>query len=365
MINKNIFNVEKTDYTKPSLFLGQEMGLFDTLNCHYPEIWAKYKKLKALDWDENEFDFKTCNMEFKTCSRNIYDMMILTLSWQWEADSIVAKTIVPVVAPFVTNTELAAAWGRIGDNENLHAATYSEIVKTSFDDPEEVFNNILKVKESLVRLDTIASAMNDTYIMSHKLALGLVDRDDQETYNSIFMFVVALYALERIQFIASFAVTFAIAESGLFIPIGKAVQKICQDEFEIHAELDRIVLIEEMKTERGRTAYNQCKDKIKNLLDEVVESEHSWVNFLFSEGRELAGVTPELLKACVCYYAEPVYKSLNIQPKVLAPKKNPLGYMDDWIVNDHQASPQEEKTGNYMLGGFVSEVGDSIIEIDL
>ncbi len=696
MLDKNIFNTNKSDYTKPSLFLGEPMGLFDTLNVHYPEIWALYKKLKALDWDELEFDFKTCNIEFKTCSKNIYDMMIRTLAWQWEADSVVTTTIVPVVAPFVSSSELWSAWGRIGDNECLtgdhevltqtgwkridqinvndkvaqweygtrkisfvkptdyivkhykgemnhfygssnnvsqivtpghrmpviypywtndnqpecklskdvlyhggnglptagyiensgrcmspqeklyiavqadgslcsekytgvktgqkhyrftfskqrkidrlhelcelagwkitelnitntddrrtfivyvpveeynplaktfdwfklddisyewamdflseikhwdgnitktsnirymstnkecvdkvvaiahmvgyrghvtnikertgvlmpsghtcdtkkayqvhitdkpyitgnsiikstidydgyvycitvpssyflvrhndavtvtgnclHSSTYSEIVKSSFDDPEQIFKDILEVKESFSRLDIIANTMSDTYTISHNLALGMIERDSEEAYEAIFKFVVALYLLERVQFISSFAITFAIAESGLFIPIGKAVQKICQDEFEIHAELDKFVILNELKTERGLTTYNRIKDDIKLMIDEVVESEYKWADYLFSEGRELPGVTADLLKQFVSYSSASVYRTLNVEPKYPIPKTNPLGYMDDWMINDHQASPQEEKTGNYMLGGFVNDLGDDVIDIEL
>ena len=47
---------------------------------------------------------------------------------------------------------------------------------------------------------------------------------------------IILLFLERLQFMASFAVTFTICSTGLFQSIGTAVQKICQDELEIHAE---------------------------------------------------------------------------------------------------------------------------------
>ena len=76
-----VFNYAKTDYQKPLLLLGQRPGLFDTVNRHYPEIWALYKAQKSLDWDENEFDYSSCNADFKSCSRSTYDMMIKTLAW--------------------------------------------------------------------------------------------------------------------------------------------------------------------------------------------------------------------------------------------------------------------------------------------
>lgn len=364
VISNNIFNTKKTDYQRPNLFLDQPMGLMDTINKNYPEIWNLYKKLKALDWDENEFDFTTCNVEFKTCPRNVYDMMIRTLAWQWEADSIVARHIAPVVAPFVSSSELWATWARVTENEALHSFTYSEIVRNSFDDPDQVLEDILKVTESLQRLVTISSVMDKAYITSHKLALGLVDRNSQEVYNDIFMFVVALLCLERLQFMSSFAVTFAIANSGMFVPIGKAVQKICQDEYEIHGRLDKEILRIEMGTERGRTAYQQCKDQIKVMIDEVVFSEITWTDYLFSEGRELVGVTPELLKRWVLWMASDIYKFMGIEPNYELPTCNPLGFMDDWIRNDHQVSSQEDKSVAYMLGAIVDNVGDTVIDIE-
>ncbi len=57
-INSNVFNIDKTDYQAPALLMGpQEPGLFDTVNKQFPEIWTIYKSQKALDWDENEFDY--------------------------------------------------------------------------------------------------------------------------------------------------------------------------------------------------------------------------------------------------------------------------------------------------------------------
>ena len=63
-----VFNYAKTDYEKPPLFLGQKAGLFDTVNHPYPDIWRLYKAQKSLDWDENEFDYSSCNADSSSCS---------------------------------------------------------------------------------------------------------------------------------------------------------------------------------------------------------------------------------------------------------------------------------------------------------
>ena len=358
----NVFNLEKTDYENPSLLMGQKPGLFDTVNKKFPEIWKLYKSQKSLDWDENEFNYSSCNVEFKTCSKSTYDMMIKTLAWQWECDSVACRSIAPVLAPFITSSELWAAWLRVSDNEVVHAATYSEIVRNSFDDPSVVLSEILKVEESVARLTKIAQVFAEGYELSHKYAIGLVE-NNQETYNGLFKMIVALLVLERIQFMASFAVTFAICDTGLFQPIGKAIQKIAQDELEIHVELDKAVLRNEMKTARGKQAMIDCADDIKAMLDQVVDAEFTWVDYLFSEGRELVGLNSDILKKWTLFCAKDVYKFMGVESDHKFPTTNPLKYMENWLdISKTQPAPQEQDNAQYKVG--IMRRDDSAEEFD-
>lgn len=347
----NVFNYTKSDYAKPLLFLGEKQGLFDTINRHYPRIWELYKTQKSLDWDENEFDYSSCNADFKKANRSTYDMMIKTLAWQWEADSVASRAIAPVLAPFITSSELWAAWQRISDNEVIHAATYSEIVRNSFDDPNTIIDEILRVEEAHARLARVVKAFDDGFRASHQYALGQIP-NNQDTYNTVFMMVVALFCMERIQFMASFAVTFAICDTGQFQPIGKSIQKIAQDELEIHAELDRVVLEHELTTERGQIAFAQKRAEIEALIAEVVDSELTWIDYLFSEGRELVGMNAERLAAWTLYCAKDVYQTLGIETdRYEFPRSNPLKFMEKWLnISKTQASPQEQDIAAYKVG---------------
>lgn len=348
MSNK-IFNQGKDDYGQnPSMFLGQDVGLLDTVNKRWPDIWDLYKSMKSLDWDPNEFDYSSCADDFRTCDRSIYDMMIKTLAYQWEADSI-ASRISPIVGCLVTSSELWTAWQYLSMQEGIHASTYSEIIRNSFEDPSEVLEEILGVEESFGRLSQVAVTLGKVHDIAHKYALGLVE-DNQETYNACIMFTAAMLVLERVQFMSSFAVTFAICDTGLFQPIGKAVQKICQDEWESHVALDLAVLRHEFKTERGKIALEQCKGEMQSLLDEVIRSEFEWVDYLFSEGRELVGMNSELLKQWTLYCAKDVVSALSLEESFKYPTKNPLKFMENWInINKNQGSPQEEDVAAYKV----------------
>ncbi|BBI55925.1 ribonucleoside diphosphate reductase small subunit [Pseudomonas phage vB_Pae10145-KEN51] len=370
---KKIFNVAKSDYHLPEIILGDDPGLLDSIHTHYPKMWELYKRLKMLDWDELEFDFSTCLVEFETCDKSTYDMMIKTLAWQWEADSVASRSIVNILSPVMTDSRVWAGYVRINDNEDVHALTYSEIVRNSFKDPKVILDEILRVEEAQERMVAVARTMGEAHDAVHAYALNQVP-NDQELYNKVFMFFIALYFLERIQFMASFAVTFAIGRTGAFQQIAAAVKKIAQDEFEIHAQYGQEVIRALLATERGKLAYSQCKDKIIELLWEIVKTEVTWVNYLFSEGRELTGVNATKLINWVLFNANAAATFLSIENDVVEqyqvefkesagfdfvwPEKNPLLYMEDYLdISSTQASPQEEEKPDYMVN-VVNDVGE-------
>jgi ribonucleoside-diphosphate reductase beta chain len=365
-ISNHVFNLDKTptEYSKTGLFMCGKQGLFDIVNKQYPKIWALYKEMKSLDWDENEVDYFQCNSDFKNCPKGVSDMMIRTLAWQWEADSVASRSIAPVLAPFISSSELWAVWQRISDNEVVHAAAYSEIVRMSFDNPSEVLADVLSIKESVSRLEVVAKELGDLYVASHKYALGLV-KADQETYNTLYKGIVALLLLERIQFMSSFAITFTIADSGWFQPIGAIVKKIAQDELEVHCELDKAVLDIEHKTDRGSLAQKQTKDDVLRMFNEVVESEFAFVSYLFSEGRSLVGTNAEIIKEWVLFNAKDVASFLNLNTEYKFPKTNPMPHLEMWLnMNKQQAAPQEQDVVAYKVGVVMDDAGDDIINAD-
>jgi len=362
-----IFNTEKTDYAFPEIILGQDLGLFDTINKFYPEIWKLYKTLKNQDWDENEFDYSSCNVQFKICDRHTYDMMVKTLAWQWEADSVASRSLAAVLAPVCTSSEAWSGWVEITKNEIVHAATYSEIVRNSFDNPDDILSEILSVKEAISRLRVVSEVFHRASEVSLDYARGQ-RANDQDTYNAIYLFIVAMLCMERVQFLASFAVTFGICDgTGLFQPIGKAIQKIAQDEFEVHVQYGKEVLRAMFKTERGRVAFEQNREKIVQILNEVNASEIEWTDYAFSEGRELTGVTSDMMKDWVHFSSTDVAKFFGLEDAVAFPliEENPLKYMENWLnMSKVQASNQEEDTAQYKVGVMKRDDENEIFAVD-
>jgi ribonucleoside-diphosphate reductase beta chain len=357
----SVFNVKNTEWKtgEHSLFLGQQPALYDSVNVRYPKIFSIYKLQKSIDWSEDEINLEQSRLDLLNCPKSTYDIMLETIAFQWEADSVASRAIAPLLAPFVTNSEYWAAVQKVSEIEVLHALTYSEIVRQCVLDPNEVFSRVMYNNNVLDRLNVVAAVFEDLRITGAKYSLGLVD-NNQSTYNVIFKAIVALYCLERLQFVASFAATFAIVEQGYFQGIGKLVQKIMQDEIGCHAELDRLVIEIELKTERGQIAMTECYDDIVNIITCIIDSEKSWNRYLFSDGRSIVGLNVSLLDEWVDYNASAMAETFMPSSFVIdSPKSNPLKYMDNWLdINKFQNAQQEADGNNYALNTIVNNIDD-------
>lgn len=352
MSTQTVFNVAKTadDYiAADGLFLGQEPGVFDTINTRYPKIWELYKEMKSLDWDEREFKYAQCLLEFEKCDPGVRHFMISTLAYQWEADSVASRAIAPVLAPFITNSELWAAWQRISDNEVVHGATYSEIVRLSFTDPKAVLSSVLEISETYHRMDMVNKALSEMQKASYLYGAKMIPADDN-LRKIIWRGVFALWVLERVQFAASFAVTFTITHTKQFQPIGKAVQKIATDELKVHAKLDEMVL--KIERELRPDLFAEIIPELREMLREGIESEFAWVGYLYSKGYTLLGTSPEKLRQWVLFNAKPINDvlQLGLEADYEFPDTNPMPFLADWLdIDAIQPAPQEEDQANYKV----------------
>lgn len=367
MIDTSIFNPSKNyESTNKTLFLNGEHGLLDSIHRPHPELFRLYKLLKSLDWDELEFPLESCQAEFMRRPKSLCNKMIQTLSYQWEADSVAAHSIAPVIAPFVSDTDLWLAYSKISENEGLHALAYSEIVKYGLGgDTKLAMAQVLENQEVLKRLRTVANALGYVKKVGAKLTLGLISPDSDEAIDAAMLFVCVMLVLERVQFMPSFAVTFAIGEISAFIPIVKTVQKICTDEYTVHILVGKYVLGNEQQVPRSIKSLERIRSTVETVIDEVRTAELNFIQVLHEDGEELPGATPKMLGQWVDFAVTDVYNVLKWKNPFPVINKNPLGYMSTWIdQGKSQGSPQETREGGYLLGGFVTSTEPVVFDID-
>ena len=360
----SVFNLSNDSWETGEypLFLGKQLGLLDSINRPYPQLFELYKLQKSIDWSEDEVNLEQSRMDLLQCSQNNYDIMLKTLAFQWELDSVASRSIAPLLAPFVSNSELWLMLVKQSEIENLHALTYSEIIRQCIADPKMVFDEVLKNDNILDRSNAVVAVFDQL----EEIGIHYQKSKNTSGYNEtlrpiILKTMITLYCLERIQFMSSFAVTFALAEQNIFQGIAKLVQKIAQDE-QVHCMMDEAVLRILFGETEWIDSFNDHKLEISTIIKDIIDQELSWNKYLFSEGRNIVGLNRQLLDEWVLYNAQDVYDFLGIESDFNFIKTNPLTWMDNWLdLNKTQNANQEADNNNYSLNTVLNDIDDDIL----
>ena len=354
-----VFNQNNKGYItkKYPLFLGDDLGLFDTVNIAYPEIEKLYQQQVSQIWNEAEVDLTQDRMDMLRVPKETSDLMIKTISWQHLADSVAAKSIAALLIPYCTNSELEGMLTVQSFFEVIHSRTYSHIVKQTFADPNEMIADTYGDVGVLLRSEAIVKAFNEIEDMPHTASI-------ETKRKTLLKVIAALFALEAIAFMSSFAVTFAITETGVFQGTGALVALICRDEG-LHTRMDYTVMDILLKDTVWVSSFEQIKPEIKLILDAVVEQEIKWADYLFSEGRNVVGLNATLLKEYTLHMAYPVYKFLQINFDQQVILENPLPYMDKYIdPTQMQSANQEIQNTAYNIGVIENDTQDLDLEME-
>ncbi len=346
------FNADNKGYQEGyPLFLGKDLGVLDTINVQYPQLEDLYQDQLAQIWNEFEVDLTQDKLDMVQGNDGTTQLMVQTIMWQTVADSVASRSIIETLGKFITNSELmnlATLWSFF---EVIHARTYSHIIKQTFTNPNELLQDIYANAQVLTRSDVIVDAFD-------KLA-GVDTTDEKAVRKAILLAFVALFALEAIAFMASFAVTFGIVESGKFQGIGKLVQLICRDEV-LHTRMDYTILDILIKDPAWADTISECSSDIHQLLHTVVANECVWADHVFSEGREVIGMNAGLLKDYVRHMATPVFEVFGLEGFNV--KENPLPYMAKYIdPSKMQTANMELQNSSYLIG----TIQDDTAELDL
>lgn len=353
----NVLNLNR-DYNKNSyIFLGEPSGLYDTIHIHHPRIQFLLDAARSQQWNEHEFDFTPCLKDFKNKDDNA-DVMLDTIGSQWEMDSSVANALLPLFAPFITNSEATAVFAFNTSMEATHAASYSEIVRTGYAEPEEALKKIVASQETFQRFSSVVNALDNLAKAGIQYTLGNLSKE--EVFPILYKGMTAVYLLERINFIASFAITFGLGEMGLFLPIANCVKKICSDEINIHSNVDEYCLRhmrEDMHYWQDWKDNKEFQQEIIELIDGTEKDEENWTDFIFKD-RTIVGLTPELVKDWVRFNVQMLKQSMDL-PFEVKVKENPLPWMNNWLsLNKFQNAPQEIEKSDYAVGAMRDDLDD-------
>lgn len=356
----SVYNAENTAYKTANypLMLGQSMGLLDTVHRVHPELFDLYKKLKEQDWSEDEVSLESSRKDFESCPKSISDVMLETIMWQYVGDSIAAQSIIQTFGPFASNTEYFLALMRWSENESLHALTYSEIVRLCVKQPKAVLQRVMENQSVLNRSQILIEKFDELKVAGLKYQLG-EEMDEEELRRTILRGQLALTGLEALEFMASFACTFALARQGLFIGIAQLVQKIALDE-QVHVEMNYKIFEILLKDKKWKASFNAILPEVKEILDEIVRQEEMWSDYIFSQGRAIVGLNSTLLKEWVYYNAQGLYAFLGVPFDFPVIKAHPVPFINEWLnIDMQQNANQEQANTSYKLNTSVQDFADN------
>lgn len=348
------FNAKNTGYKTKHypLFLGEDLGFPDSVNVTYPVLEELYTKQLSQIWNEFEIALTQDRLEMTQLPSEIVHPMKLTIMTQTLSDAMASRTISSVFTQHVSNPEmenLVSLWSFF---EVIHNRTYAHIIKQTFDNPQHMLEQAYNNERVMLRSSAILSAFDEASDLPSTAP-------DEEKRRVILKAFTALFGLEAIMFMSSFAVTFAISETGVFQGISKLVELICKDEL-LHVRMDYEILNILKQDPHWVYAMGDVAADMKEILDNIVSHELQWSDYIFEEG-QITGLTPELLKEYVLYMALPVYKSLGIEFSFTEITSNPLLFMEKYIDSTKmQVASQELQSGQYQTGAILEDDLDGL-----
>lgn len=347
-----------------SVFLPAPAGALNTIVISHPYLWKLYKRLRSLDWDMNEFDHSRSKAEVNTAKEYDIYKIVMTILWQWESDSTASRVVADIVNAFWPGTELSALALRIAENEALHSHSYSEIVKQCFENQKEIMEKVKSEIEPLKRLSKVAALFKECLDVANKFRDGQLNVNSSEVKRAKLLFFGGMICMERIQFMGSFYVTFAYGDRGSWNSIAKTVQKICVDELSTHVRTWKYCFRNEMRLPEYQEVLPGVLKQLKGVINEVLAAELANADLIFKghptiDHKSKAPITVNDIKQGVRYAAQNVLDFFGFDLPFTRIEEHPLPYMKKWTdINSVQTSPQEELTGNYLLGGFVNDLVD-------
>ena len=341
VFNKHNKGHETGEY---KLFFGESLGFVDTINTPYPILDELYQQQVSQLWNELEIDLTQDRQDMLSVPKEKTDLMVLNLLWQTLVDSIANRSINSLLLEFVTNSDLEAWYNVTAFFETIHARTYSHIIKQTFTDPNEGLRKGYENKHIIARAQPIIDAFDN-------LADIPKDASMHDKKDAVYLAVVALYLLESVAFMASFAVTFGIAETGVFSGISQDVTLICRDEM-LHFQGGKEILKIQLKEDPHLA---NMRPQIQELFDSILKAELEWTDYLFSEGRQCIGITAPLIKEYIHYLANPATELLGLKPLDNVPTDIPLHYMNDYMDSSRvQVAAQELQLTSYLVNAVTA-----------
>lgn len=320
----------------------------------YPFFEGLTDKQTGFFWQPQEVEIYKDSKDFKTLTDHEKHIFTSNLKRQILLDSIQGRGPSLALLPICTNPELEVWIQTWSFFETIHSRSYTHIIKNVYPDPSKVFDEMLDIKEIVDCADDI-SKYYDALIFANeanKILLGK-SPSGESTYQhkkALWRALNSINILEGIRFYASFACSWAFAETKRMEGNAKIIKFIARDENLHLASTQQIIRILPKEDSDFEKIKEECKEEVKQMFLHAAEQEKQWAKYLFKDG-SVIGLNEELLCQYVEFITNKRMTTLGYD-KMFNTTSDPLPWTQKWISGgDVQVAPQETAISSYVVGG--------------
>lgn len=362
------FNRHQFDATKQCMFLGEPVNVARYDVQRYPFFEKLIEKQLSFFWRPEEIDLSKDRIDFNQLPKHEQHIFVSNLKYQTLLDSVQGRSPNVALLPVVSIPELETWIETWAFSETIHSRSYTHIIRNIFNDPAEVFDDIVTNEEITKRAISVTEHYDDfiEYSMYYNL-LGegthtvngkTITVNMRELKKKLYLTLTAVNVLEAIRFYVSFACSFAFGERALMEGNAKIIKLIARDEaLHLSGTQQMLSLMRDNKddTEMAEIA-KECEPLLVDIFRQAAQQEKEWADYLFAGG-SMIGLNAEILKDYVEYITNVRLRALGYDKIFDRGNANPLPWMNAWLSNDNvQVAPQEVEVTSYLTGAVETKI---------
>ena len=157
----SIYNNQAVDTLKQPMFFGESLNISRDDIQKYPIFMKNFKQQVKYYWVPEEVQLNLDKTQFRDLTSQQQKVFEKNIAYQILLDSVQARSLSSILMPIVSLPELEqciAAWSYM---ESVHSRSYQYLLKTVFNNPSNVFNEVLNDAKIKTRAESITSTYND------------------------------------------------------------------------------------------------------------------------------------------------------------------------------------------------------------
>jgi len=369
MEGMTVFNSNKVDTKKQSMFFGQPLGVQRYDQYKYPTFDRLTQQQLGYFWRPEEVSLQKDRADYASLRPEQKHIFTSNLKYQILLDSVQGRGPGMAFIPYCSLPELEACMEVWGFMEMIHSRSYTYIIKNVYPDASEVFDKIISDPRILERAASVTESYDDFINYAQEWGTGnmwkeghrestTAEWERKELKRKLYRAVANVNILEGIRFYVSFACSFAFGELKLMEGSAKIISLIARDENQ-HLVLTQNILRNWRKGDdpEMQEIMKEEEEWTYKMFDRAVNEEKRWADYLFKDG-SMIGLNDKLLQQYVEWIANRRLRSINLKPLYdISARNNPLPWTDHWISSKGlQVAPQETEVESYVVGGIKQDV---------